>query len=341
MSQSTNQINNKSKSSQKPHRNRGVGRQCRNTTNNQPNVTKLAAVTNEANSVLLNTPSCSRINFTTIDNDGNDGKQSLSCFWISISQLMRLTKQTTDPKMPAPSPIQLRQTMRFPQGSIMFDITSSSYLQESEGHAVILQQLCDRYNLSISIYYVNYNGAVQSCWIGQPAITLVDSKRPVHASHHFSLANFEAHFEPIVSQTPTSREIGASYLNNFTLKNFGYIPEEVVDNLTYNSISVSKPTTKPAKKSNVKPIIPSSVHREQLSGIIIKRDAITAYISSCETELANFLLTSSSDAFPGLPQEMLILHQHKIQAQISTIESTLESSRALLEVYNLQITELD
>lgn len=337
MSRSTNPMNNyhtKTNSSLNPCYNQGVKKCGHNTVK-----LAVATVTKKATKALINTPSCSRINFTTIDNDGNDGKQSRSCFWISISQLMRLTKLTTDPKMPGPSPIQLRQTMRFPQGSIMFDITSSSYLRETEGHAVILQQLCDRYNLAISIYYVNYSGAYQSCWIGQPAITFIDSKRPVPASHHFSLANFEAHFEPIVSQTPTSREINPSYLKEFTLKNFKYISEDMTDmtNMTdcYSAESIK------VHESTAKPPVPSSVHRAQLSNVTVKRDAIIAYISSCKIELENLLLASRSDAFPGLPQEMLILHQQKTQAQISTIESTLDASRELLEVYNLQITELE
>jgi hypothetical protein len=259
----------------------------------------------------------------------------------------------------------------------MFDITSSSYSKDNEGHAGILQQLCNRYNLAISIYFVNYSGAYQSCWIGQPAITFTDNKRPVPASQHFSLANFEAHFEPIITETPTSRAFNQLYLNEVKLKSFRYIPEDAADvNATssiYRDVDATMLSVRDVDatmlsvrdvdatmlsvrdvdatssiyrdvdathESPVKHIVPSSVYRTQLTGIAIKRDEIAAYISSCEQELEKFLLTSSGDDFSSLPQEILILHQQKIKAHIATMESTLDSCRALLQVYNLQITEL-
>lgn len=187
------------------------------------------------------TSSCNRSPFTVIKNNGNDGRNTSACLWISLSHALYIN-YSEGRREDAPSAIALRDQVKFPQRDLSFDIYAVD--QSADGiHGRYLQQICDIYNLRVDFYMANYTGARGSVWIGKPAMGYTDSTKVVPWYNRVSIVAFPGHYELIVSKTATSsrRQIERGY--GFDLRSYRYTPEPVSEAHTGPSAShVSRPT---------------------------------------------------------------------------------------------------
>jgi hypothetical protein len=173
----------------------------------------------ESSSVICNSSSCDKVDFTALENDGCDGVRSLSCFWIAITQFLQITNR----EMSNLTPTVLREMVGFPDASIMFEI-NTGYPDDGNSHRHYLQKICNIFNLSVSFFGVNRTGADVSCWIGNSHVNCRDNKKPVLKENCVSIATFEAHYELIVSKTYMSNALDYRCIKNFKLRVCKYIP---------------------------------------------------------------------------------------------------------------------
>jgi hypothetical protein len=90
-------------------------------------------------SSIPTTPDCTKNDFTTIYNDGNDGNHSLSCIWISLVQFIKII----NPNMSSFTATDLRELVDFPDASMMFELNAIS------SHGLYLQEICNIFNLNV------------------------------------------------------------------------------------------------------------------------------------------------------------------------------------------------
>jgi hypothetical protein len=169
------------------------------------------------------TPDCTRSPFTTIFNNGHDGKHSKSCMWISIAQALAINHKKgfrDDTK----SAIELRDSVDFPDESIDCEIFAQD--RSASGiHGHYIQALCDLFNLAIFIFAANYTGAQKSCWLGKTVVSYTDSVYNVPRHNRIAIVWFDGHYELVVSRTSETSRRQLYPEDGYKLKSFRYIPE--------------------------------------------------------------------------------------------------------------------
>jgi len=305
--------------------------------------------------------SCAKFDFNTLAQDGYDGVNSLSCLFISITQFIKIT----NPEMSNLTPTVLREMVGFPNKSIMFELNFKINPDDPDAgisHGDYLQKICNIFNLDISFFGVNMTGADTSCWIGKSHVNYRDNKRPVLKENCLSIATFQAHYELIVSKTYKSNALNYRCLKDAKLRICKYIP---ITQVPQKQASVYVPQKQasvyvPQKQASV------YVPQKQASSVcgikssfqkvsVVEDDNLAKYtgqcmflreyISNCEKELlvAQNTASDTMDEYTklSLPPGLINIHAEKSTHIISSIQSAINESRALLHVLLCQIDELN
>ena len=313
----------------------------------------------ESSSVICNSSSCDKVDFTALENDGCDGVRSLSCFWIAITQFLQITNR----EMSNLTPTVLREMVCFPDASIMFEI-NTGYPDDGNSHRQYLQQICNIFNLSVSFFGVNRTGADVSCWIGNSHVNCRDNKKPVLKENCVSIATFEAHYELIVSKTYMSNALDYRCIKNFKLRVCKYIPitqaptdqyffdapqKQVFFDAPQKQVFFDAPKKQvsfgaPAKKVSF--VAPQKQEpTDNLAKYTDQCMLLREYISNCEKELLDTqdaaFITLEEYRKLSLPPALINIHAEKTTRIISSMQNAINESRNLLHVLLCQIDELN
>jgi len=304
----------------------------------------------ESSSVICNSSSCVKVDFTALENDGCDGVRSLSCFWIAITQFLQITNR----EMSNLTPTVLREMVGFPDASIMFEInTGGPDAGISHGH--YLQKICNIFNLNVSFFGVNRTGADTSCWIGKSHVNYRDNKKPVLKENCASIATFETHYELIVSKTYMSNALDYRCIKNFKLRVCKYIPitQAPTDQYFFDAPAKKVPFDAPAKQVSfdapAKKVSFNAPAKQESTDNLAKYTGqcmlLREYISNCEKELQvaqdTAFITLEEYRKLSLPPALINIHTQKSTQIISSIENAIDESRKLLHVFMCQINELN
>ena len=149
------------------------------------------------------TPSCEKLAFTVIYNDGRAGeiisssgtthKYTQSCFWISAHQALIAC---TDDIVLVPTLEEIRTRCGFPDQSIEYD---------NYHHNNCAKKFATLYKIQIDIYGVNITGAEGSGWIGTHCHSYSPENKDIEdRTRRFAFAGWRDDFELIITKTPTT-----------------------------------------------------------------------------------------------------------------------------------------
>ncbi len=145
------------------------------------------------------TPSCDRMSFTVIPNDGNEKNEIYnfhsSCFFRSVTSALNAFGANLHPT-------DLRRIIGFPNVSRQVDTTSDSHY---------IQQICDDYCIGIAFFTANYENNGTSLWIGNPALIFIPSNNGSDVLKKFSIVSYGGHYELIISETQFSDDISDNF----------------------------------------------------------------------------------------------------------------------------------
>jgi hypothetical protein len=172
--------------------------------------------------------------FTVIPNNGAVGKYASSCMFISIAQLLIIKNLVRDRGTVTDLALQLREEVKFPQESIMWD-------RSVHDHEYMLRTLCRKYNIVIYVFMVNNSGGMGSAWIGhKPPFTYWIETAPVVKDRAIAIASYGGHFEPIISKTSVTDKI-VLVDSSIGAKSYDYILSEV--EMEQQEVKVTTSTT--------------------------------------------------------------------------------------------------
>jgi hypothetical protein len=284
---------------------------------------------------------CERNSFTDIANDGiADGYRS-TCFWIAFYQgLMGIDYSArSDGRMCVSY---LRSLVSFPEVSTMFVLDDDNL---GTSHKSYLQELCNMFNVRVTFFCVNYVGAYNSCWIGNPCATFCDNKCHVPKERFISIASYGAHYTLIVSETQVSRAINiellSPYVENLADKygSHEYVPEDPEKPRKHGKPRQQQPKTREYESSSVVNADPqpSEVVRVVECATEIKR--IEEYIIYLESQLVTLVNSISSDQLSMLQQGILHIHRQKFARMATAIVDAIKECNDMMYVFACVIEE--